>query len=127
MRTFSRSLCALGIAMGLMVLSPAVASARESYCSPSGDLCYGVRGDDSPLRLGITLAAKYFTRYRLCVTAPDGSRDCRRFRITKRTNGTFGSVIRWRRHFPYQGPGTYRARWRLGVDPLGPAISFKRR
>ncbi len=92
MRTFRRTLCALGIAL-----------------------------------LEIALAAKYFAHYRLCVTAPDGSRECRRFRIRRRSNGTFGSVIRWSRHFPNEGPGTYRARWRRAGDPLGPRISFKRR
>ncbi len=107
-----------GISRRLTVRQP-----RASYCSASGDLCYGRLA--SPLRLSITLAAEFFERYRLCVRGPDGERDCKQFRI-RPTGSVFGSTVRWRRQFPDRGPGTYRVRWILGGEPLGPTVVFFR-
>jgi hypothetical protein len=76
------------------------------------------------VKLRITLAARYFGRYRLCVTAPTGERDCRRFRIRRGSGGLFGSSVLWAKHFPGRGPGTYHARWRSGGAALGPRVSF---
>jgi hypothetical protein len=120
---------ALTLLLGVLLLALTPSSAwglRSQYCSPSGDLCYGVVGG-SPLRLRITLAAVYFTRYRLCVTSPDRQRSCRRFRVREVEGGVFQSTVRWSRHFPRRGHGTYRVRWLVGGDPLGPAVGFRRR
>jgi hypothetical protein len=114
-------LAALAVAGALI---PAAASARSAYCSPSGDLCYGKVRGSSPVKLGITLAANYFQRYRLCITDPHGVRECHRFRIRERENGTYGSVVSWPKHFEYGGKGTYRARWFALGGALGPAITF---
>jgi hypothetical protein len=67
----TRSALLVAIA-GLCVLAPS-AAAQTSYCSPSGDLCTGIvrPGDEAILRIA-TFAHR--GRYRLCVTAPDGSR-----------------------------------------------------
>ena len=109
------------------LLVPASASAlRSQYCSPTGDLCYGVV-DRSPVRLRITLFADYFKRYRLCVTSPDRQRNCQRFRVHRVEGGLFQSTVRWSRHFPQRGHGTYRVRWLVGEDPLGPLVGFRRR
>ena len=32
--------------------------------------------------------------------------------------------MRWAKHFPFRGPGTYHARWRSGGQALGPRVSF---
>jgi hypothetical protein len=110
----------------LIALALAAAAAAATYCSPSGDVCYGVVGSAPPVRLEITLAAHYFTRFELCVTGPDGQRDCRRLRVRSRPHGQFGRVVRWSAHFPNRGHGIYRARWRNGGRALGPAIAFRR-
>lgn len=105
-----------------MALIPASASARSSYCSKSGDVCYQAKG--SPIKLQITTAAKYFSRYRLCITNPHRVRECHRFRVHKANGGTYSSTISWPKHFAYGGKGTYKARWYAGGAALGPAVTF---
>jgi uncharacterized repeat protein (TIGR01451 family) len=103
---------------------PSAPAFITSWCSPSGDVCLGrVRGR-GPLRLGLTLAARYFKRYELCVTAPDGTSACRRFRVHRESSGRWGSTVRWRRRFPDRGRGTYKATWSTRSGPIGPPISF---
>jgi hypothetical protein len=109
--------CALGL--------PQVAQARSAYCSSSGDVCFGVL-QGGPVRLNLSLAAKYFNRYKLCVTTPGGSRTCRRFSVHLGSRGAYSSTVRWSRHFPNGGAGTYKARWFAGGNALGPSVSFKR-
>ena len=111
-------------ALAVVLCAPAPAAARSTYCSPSGDLCYGAIGTGAKVNLRLTLMAGYFTRYRLCVTAPDGKRDCRRFRLHRIEHGMYDSKIRWARHFPNRGPGRYHARWRYAGGTLGPRVSF---
>jgi uncharacterized repeat protein (TIGR01451 family) len=105
---------------------PAPPAALSRWCSPSGDVCYGrVRGG-GPIRLGLTLAARYFRYYRLCVTAPDATTSCKRFRLHRARRDTWGSTVRWHSRFPDRGRGTYRAAWSSRSGPLGPAIAFTR-
>ena len=59
-------------------------------------------------------------------TGPDGSTTCKRFRVHRRSHGTWGSVVRWHRRFPDRGHGAYRATWSTRAGPLGPAITFCR-
>jgi hypothetical protein len=106
------------------LILPAGASARSSYCSTSGDICYGRVPGSSPVKLRISLAAKYFSRYRLCITGPHGERDCKRFRVHRTINGLYRSTVSWPKNFPYRGKGTYKARWYAQGTALGPAISF---
>jgi uncharacterized repeat protein (TIGR01451 family) len=96
------------------------------YCSPSGDVCYGRLGGRGPVRLGVTLAARYFKRYELCVTAPTGGTTCHRFRVHRTSRGTWKSTVRWSSRFPNGGPGTYTATWGTRSGPLGPAIGWCR-
>ena len=102
---------------------PAPAEGRSSYCSESGDTCLSVkrRGRIVLLRLGVVPGV--VSSYRLCVTAPDRSRTCRRFRLRQGPDLATGQV-RWNSRFPNRGPGTYRARW----DPGGgffPPLDFR--
>jgi hypothetical protein len=60
------------------------------------------------------------------VTAPDGSRVCRRFRQRKGRGNLFRSRVRWSSRFPDKGAGVYRVRWRTGSGSLGPRLSFRR-
>ena len=112
----------LAAAATVAALIPASASARSRYCSGSGDLCYAAIG--SPVKLRISLAAHYFTRYRLCITGPDRKTDCRRFRVHRTEAGLYQSTVSWPKHFPYRGKGDYKARWYAHGSKLGPAITF---
>jgi hypothetical protein len=94
-----------------------------SYCSPSGDVCYGIFRDQSFIRFQLTLAARYFGRYRLCVRPPRGATLCKSFPV-RRIGATYGGVVRWQRQFPNRGNGVYRVTWRLGTRPLGPTLRF---
>jgi hypothetical protein len=121
--TKTRLITLLAVAAAALAILPAAASARSTYCSTSGDVCYGVVKGSSPIKLRITTAAKYFSRYRLCITGPHGERECHRFRIRKR-NGVYRSTVSWPKHYEYNGKGSYRARWFQGGNALGPAVTF---
>ncbi len=63
------------LAAGVLV-APTGASAHHrptTYCSPTGDICQSTTNVHGERKLRIALAARYFSRYRLCVTAPDDS------------------------------------------------------
>ena len=96
------------------------------YCSPSGDLCYGIVRRDGAVFLEIDTFARYFSRYRLCVDGPRGGNVCRSF-VIRRRGRLFGSRVRWHTSFRGEGAGTYRVRWRLGGEPLGPPLRFRLR
>lgn len=104
--------------------APALAGHRpNSYCSESGDVCASAKREDGVMKLKISLAAKYFDRYKLCVTAPDDSKTCKEFRIEKQ-GGVFGDTVRWRRHFPDEGPGAYTVRWSDGKGFRSKRLGF---
>lgn len=108
--------------------APGAAAEKQriaSYCSPSGDVCYGIFNDSGTIRFQLTLAARYFARYRVCVRPPTGATTCRSFPV-KKTGAVYGGAVRWQKNFPPRGPGTYRVRWRLGTQALGPALTFRR-
>jgi hypothetical protein len=82
----------LVIAAGLAVAAPASAAPSgriASHCSASGDVCYGIFDDRGVIRFQLTLAAKYFSRYRICVRPPQGATTCRSFPV-KRVGSQFG-------------------------------------
>ena len=116
------------IAALLAIATPASAAPEArvaSYCSPSGDVCYGIFDDRGVIRFQLTLAAKYFSRYRLCVRPPRGATTCRSFPV-KRVGSQFGGAVRWERNFPSRGVGRYRVTWKQGTRALGPALIFRR-
>jgi hypothetical protein len=94
--------------LALALLAPAAAGAR-TVCS-EGDTCVGAERRGGEIILSIGTSPLAGRTYRLCVTAPDRTRACRRFRL--RGGGDIvGSTVRWERHFPHRGAGVYRARW----------------
>jgi hypothetical protein len=103
-------------------LSPRIAS----YCSPSGDVCYGIFTDPArvAIRFQLTLAARYFGRYRICVRPPRGATLCKSFPVRK-VGSNYGGTVRWQRQFPNRGTGTYRVTWRRGTRALGPTLRFR--
>lgn len=121
--TCPRSALAVALVAVAALALPAAAEARTSYCSPSGDTCLSVkrRGEVVLLRIGVV--AGVASSYRLCVSAPDRSRRCRRFRLRQGRDLATGEV-RWSSRFPNTGPGIYRARWDLGGG-FFPALRFR--
>jgi hypothetical protein len=96
-----------------------------SYCSPSGDLCFGVIDRSGAVYLELSTFARYFGRYRLCVRSPGAAADrCGSYPIRRRGRLS-GSSIKFARQFPNVGPGIYRVAWRLGADRLGPTLRFR--
>jgi hypothetical protein len=111
------------ILLGALAL-PAPAAARSSYCSASGDVCYGLSSGSDP-KISLGLAAKYFDKARICVSPPSGNRTCGTFAV-KRYGSIYGVRVRWSSKFPNKGKGTYKVKFYNGADSLGPAVSFKR-
>ena len=97
-----------------------------SYCSSTGDICQSTTKVNGIRRLRITLFAKYFDRYRLCVRAPDGSRACHGFEIRPQ-GSNFGSSVRWGLNFPHKGPGAYVVTWWTGGNQVGRTLGFHKR
>jgi hypothetical protein len=120
-----RLLLAAGVsALALGVAAGASGITTKSYCSTSGDVCYGIStGRAGNHRLSLTLAAKYFSQFRLCVRKTGQPATCKRFGVVK-TGQTWGRTVIWERSFPLHGPGTYRVTWLHRGQRLGPALSF---
>lgn len=112
-----------------MLVAPASAAPEQappriaSYCSSSGDVCYGIFDDHRFIRFQLTLAARYFSRYRICVRPPRGATLCKSFPV-RRVGSTYGGQVRWQRQFPNRGNGVYRVTWRRGTRALGPTLRF---
>ncbi len=111
---------------GLLLAAPMSAQATHratTYCSVTGDICQSTTRVHGVRMLRISLFAKFFSRYTLCVTAPDTTTTCHDYRIHK-TGVTFGSSIRWSTHFPRKGPGAYTVVWRSGGARVGHVLGF---
>ncbi len=74
----------VALAAGLAVAGPASSAEQgriASHCSASGDVCYGIfKGSAGLYRFQLTTAAKYFSRYRICVRPVGRSATCKSFR-----------------------------------------------
>jgi len=128
-----RVVCVLSafIAASVLVAGSSAAKPKTvtAYCSPSGDVCYGVFKIDGAAVLQITTAARYFRRYTLCVRPPGGgaagAQRCGSFPLFRRGGSIWGSSVKYARQFPRVGPGVYRATWKSGSRALGPTLSFR--
>jgi hypothetical protein len=97
----------------------------RNYCSETGDVCQSTAEVDGVRKLRITLAAKYFDRYRLCVVAPDDSRTCKTFDIEPQGTSFYGDSVRWSAQFPDAGPGPYTVIWKMtSGDRIGHRLGF---
>jgi len=112
------------VVLAAAALAPA-AAAKVTYCSPTGDYCTSAAKVKGVRYLRITSFA-FTGRVRICVRARKGGPVCHSFRLTKSGSGTYAIAIRWRRHYPDRGPGTYRVTFFLGAQQLGPVLSFVR-
>jgi hypothetical protein len=105
----------------------------KSYCSPSGDVCYGVFAANGGFHFQITTVARYFQRYRLCWRGPPGGASgywrCGSYPIFRHGAVWSSKVPGWKT----AQQGSYRAEWSLGGPPkrhrggqlLGPGLSFR--
>lgn len=92
----------------------------------SEDVCQSTTKVDGIRKLRVTLAAKYFDRYNLCVIPPDGSRTCKTFEIHKQGDA-YGDAVGWRKHFPDEGNGGYTVVWKMtNGDRFGEKLGFHR-
>ncbi|MEK6274682.1 MAG: hypothetical protein AABM30_05020 [Actinomycetota bacterium] len=116
----------LALAVGLLA-SPASSANQAriaSHCSASGDVCYGIFKDQAgTIRFRLTTAAKYFTRYRICVRPLGQVATCKSFPV-KKVGANWGGTVIWQRNFPVRGPRRYQVTWKLGANRLGPSLSF---
>ena len=95
----------------------------QEYCSESGDVCQSTKRVNGVRKLTISLAAKYFSRYNLCVKGPDGATTCKRFKI-RDTGPAYGSSVRWKKHFPDAGEGAYTVTWKNSGTRIGARLGF---
>jgi hypothetical protein len=127
----------LAVALVAVAL-PSVALARPStqqaktlasYCSSSGDICYGLIRRAGVVRAEITTAAHYFNRYTLCVkpagTGGAGLLRCGSFPVFRQGGAMWGSSVRLARQFPLVESGIVRVTWKLASGPLGPTLRFR--
>jgi hypothetical protein len=111
---------------GMLLAAPVQAQATHRathYCSPTGDICQSTQRVNGVRVLQVGLFAKFFSHYRLCVTAPDHTTTCHAFAIHA-IGGTFGSKVVWKKHFPRKGPGLYTVVWRTGGARVGHILGF---
>ena len=114
-----KKLIVVALSMSLLAL-PEVAVADHkpnAWCSQTGDICLATKKIERKRRLTIATAAKYFDRFRVCVTAPDDSTKCKEFEIYKE-GPIYVRSVKWRRHFPNKGDGAYDVKWK-GVNGEG--------
>ena len=74
--------------------APGAVNARRiaSYCSPSGDVCYGIFKAGGTYSFRLTLAKKYFSRYRVCVLPLGQQAKCKSFPV-KKTGASWGGTV----------------------------------
>ena len=133
-------LAAIALTLVPLVLAAATPAARgtapkpktiASYCSTSGDVCYGIFNRSGKISLEITTAARYFNRYTLCVrrlpprNTAEYAQRCGSFPVTRQSGSTWGSRVNYARHYPLTFTGTYRVTWKLAGSTLGPALRFR--
>jgi hypothetical protein len=153
---------ATGAALIVLLATPTAAAAARSeraqartiasYCSPSGDICFGIFNRGGNVFLQITTAARYFSRYTVCVTrlprgkSPEHAQRCGSFPLFRQGGSTWGSSVNFARQFvgPLSHPlvplpGRYQVTWRqvcsqctpkarrhsAGGTPLGPSLYFR--
>jgi hypothetical protein len=131
--TLTVLLALLSIAWTTAAAAPAAPREKKiaSYCSSSGDVCYGIFNRSGKVYLRITTAARYFGRYKLCVRLlPPGSgaehaQRCGSFPVVRQSGATWGSSVNYAHQYPMTVPGRYRVTWKLGASPLGPPLQFR--
>ena len=124
----------LSTALTAAAARPAAAPTKTiaSFCSSSGDVCYGIFNASGKVILRITTAARYFGRYTLCVrllpplSDAEHARRCGSSPVFRQAGSAWGSTIRYARQFPVNRPGRYRVTWNLSSGTsLGRPLYFR--
>lgn len=105
------------------VTLPALADHKpHRFCGENG-VCAYTRKDDGVQKLKITTQEHLFDTYKVCVKAPDDTRQCEKFSI-EADGDMYKDVVRWGKHFPNKGDGAYTARWKSGGENLTTKLGF---
>jgi hypothetical protein len=113
----------LALIAALVAVAPSAAADQtriKSYCSDTGDVCYGIFKNGSVYSFRLTLAAKYFQRYRICVRPLGQQATCKSFPV-KKTGAAWGGTVFWQRNFPVRGPTRLPCHVVAGSDTPRPA------
>lgn len=116
----------LALIAALVAGAPSAAAGQtrvKSHCSVTGDVCYGIFKSGSVYSFRLTLAAKYFNRYRICVRPLGEKAKCKSFPV-KKTGAAWGGTVVWQRNYPVRGPRGYRVTWLQRTTRLGPPLTF---
>jgi hypothetical protein len=133
MRLAAIALAALTLVLAATASGETAAGPKTiaSYCSTSGDVCYGIFKRSGKVSLEISTAARYFNRYTLCVrrlpprSTPAYAQRCGSFPVFRQGGSTWGSRVNYARQYPLTFAGTYRVTWKLAGSALGPALRFR--
>ena len=96
----------LALIAALVAGAPSAAADQtrvKSHCSMTGDVCYGIFKSGSVYSFRLTLAAKYFQRYRICVRPLGEKAKCKSFPV-KKTGAAWGGTVVWQRNYPGPRP-----------------------
>ena len=113
----------LALIAALVAVAPSAAADQtrvKSYCSPSGDVCYGIFKTGSVYSFRLTLAKKYFSRYRVCVRPLGQQVKCKSFPV-KKIRRELGRNRRLAAQLPRQRPAWLPSHVAPGNDAPRPA------
>ncbi|MFI5123220.1 MAG: hypothetical protein ACHQJ5_10025 [Vicinamibacteria bacterium] len=115
-------------AIGVLAAPAVGASERrstlDSYCSPTGDYCLGIKYKPKGGRVKLEISSLAFSGpYKLCVRGPQ-QKNCKQFSLTESGDG-YADKVDWESNFGTQGDGTYLVTWKLNGTKLGKTLGFK--
>ena len=120
------ALVAVSAMVGVLMMPTAGAShLPNARCTDSGDVCVSAQEVNGERLLRIRTAAKYFSRYNVCVMPEGGSIACVQGRVRDGNgDGIWTGSVNWHERFPDAGRGAYTVRWRTGNGFRSPRVGF---
>lgn len=124
------SVLAAGLLVAPLASAPATATTPQvlagwttiaSYCSPSGDICYGIREKNDKIQFRLSAFAKYFDTVDFCVKKRHTRNWVCNERDLKRSGPTYLAKIRWQGNYPTGGDAKRVVRFMKG----SPKLSFQ--
>ncbi len=109
--------------VGLMPLSAQAHHKKNNWCSETGDYCTSAREVDDTRKLQVR-SFVHTGKVKICVTAPDDSKVCKRAKLRKNRHDIYVASKNWNRVFPDGGHGKYEVVFRWRGDKLGPTLGF---
>jgi hypothetical protein len=113
----------------IVPLAPSVNAHHRpnKWCAQGGEWCLNAYRREGHGRVfWLYHDGEHPLRFRICVRAPSGHRDCRKYRAAAEM-GTTTLWVRWRDHFPHRGAGAYTVVWRAGGQRIGKKLGFHQR